>query len=201
MNPIDLKGRVGIDAYVRDGFGRYFTFALGPDGGVELPPGWSFLVADLTRVSPGGSLANMQFGNAPPQGPFEVVSLSVRFVTRVSAVQGTVQLDALQSFDAPSLPGTLATDRVLSPPGGTVAHLANWAMIADFESADFWEPMQGLLPVKLNDAVRLVPSAGPTNAIELAWRPVQGNAPTHGLRPKLSTRDEALPVLASEGFV
>ena len=82
-----------------------------------------------------------------------------------------------------------------------MTHFANWQMVADFESADFWEPMQGLLPVKLNDAVRLVPSAGPTNAIELAWRPVQGNAPTHGLRPKLSTRDEALPVLASEGFL
>jgi ABC-type antimicrobial peptide transport system permease subunit len=201
VNPVDLKGRVGIDVYVRDGFGRYFTFALGPDGGVELPPGWSFLVADLTRVSPGGALANMQFGNAPPQGPFEVVSLSVRFVTRVSAVQGTVQLDKLQSFDAATLPSTLATDRVLSPPGGAVTQYANWQMVADFESPDFWEPMQGLLPVKLNDAVRLVPSAGPTNAIELAWRPVQGNAPTHGLRPTLSTRDEALPVLASEGFL
>ena len=183
VNPIDLKGRVGIDAYVRrEQLGRYLTFALGPDGGVELPPGWSFLVGDLTRV-PGRELANMQFGNAPPQGQFEVVSLSVGFVTRVSAVQGTVQLDALQSLDTAALPGTLAIDRVLSPPGAAVAGYANWQMVADFESPDSGSAMQGLLPVKLNDAVRLVPSTSPTNAIELAWRPVQGNAPTHGLRP------------------
>src|SRR5205823_1831165 len=91
--------------------------------------------------------------------------------------------------------------RVLSPPGGTVATFPSWQMVSDFESVDSWEPMQGLLPVRLNDTMRLVPSAGPASAIELAWRPVQGNAPTHGLRPKLSTRDDALPVLASEGFL
>jgi ABC-type antimicrobial peptide transport system permease subunit len=199
VNPVDLKGRVGIDLYLRDSFGRYMTVALGPEGGVELPPEWSFLTGDVTRVAPGGLLGNMQFGNTPPTGPFEVVSLSVRFVTRVSAVQGTVQLDGLQYFDGPPTPAGVP------PPGPAftspaVVRFPNWQMVADFETTEAWEPMQGMLPVRLNDSVRTVPS-GPMNAIELTWRPVQGNAPTHGLRPRLSTRDEALPVVASDGFL
>jgi GH24 family phage-related lysozyme (muramidase) len=30
VNPIDLKGRVGMDAEVRDTTGRYFSYNLGP---------------------------------------------------------------------------------------------------------------------------------------------------------------------------
>ena len=37
------------EARIQDATGRYFGFDLGPASGAELEPGWSFLVADLSK--------------------------------------------------------------------------------------------------------------------------------------------------------
>ena len=181
--------------------GATSRFALGPDGGVELPPGWSFLVADLTRPSPGGRWPTCSSATRRRRARSTVVSLSVRFVTRVSAVQGTVQLDDLQSFDAPTLPGTLATDRVLEPAARGRGHFANWPVIADFESTDDWEPMQGLLPVQAQRRDASCRPAGRQRARAGAGGPVQGQRADARPAAQATTATRPLPVLASEGFL
>jgi ABC-type antimicrobial peptide transport system permease subunit len=71
-------------------------------------------------------------------------------------------------------------------------------VVIDFDSADKWEPVQGQTANPLNDQVRTV--AGPAGAaLELAWRPIQGQPLTHGVRPKSNSRP--LAVIASDAFL
>src|SRR5207237_5128317 len=102
-SPAALNGRVGVDLTLRDAGGRYLTATLGPAGGVELPPGWSFLAGDLTRLQSRGAEA---FTAAPPQAPLSLQSISINFISRVSANNGTVQFADLQTTSEP-LPGPL----------------------------------------------------------------------------------------------
>src|SRR5262249_42456214 len=96
VNPVDPKGRVGLEAEVRDATGRYFSFNLGPDNGLEMQPGWYFMAADLSRPTPGNGATSVTFPTAPPQEPLVLTSVAIRFLTRVSAQSGTMLLDDLQ---------------------------------------------------------------------------------------------------------
>ena len=124
-------------------------------------------------------------------------SISVRFGTRVSALEGAFLLDDLQTSVtppvAPFAPGTAARDDsrgLRAFPQGQV--------LMDFDSVEQWRPVQGQTPNPLNDELRTVNVAGGT-AAELRWRPSGSNPFNHGLRP----RDERGPlrVLASKPFL
>ncbi len=178
LNPTDLNGRTGLEAKVSDATGRFFFVSLGPEGGVEMQPGWVFLAGELTRPRQGQ--VNVQFFQAPPQPPLRLHALAISFFSRVSLPSGSILVDDLQAGAA-------------EPPG-----LGATRLIADFNSAEAWEPLQGLLPDSLDDQVRSVPAPG-GNALELLWRPVRGQPITHGLRPKSERRP--LAVIASGGFL
>src|SRR5205814_3855648 len=81
LKPVDLNGRVGVNLSLHDAGGRYFTALLGPPSGAELPPGWSFLAGDLTRLQP--ALGDI-YGSSPPQLPLTLQSVSIAFFSRVS---------------------------------------------------------------------------------------------------------------------
>jgi hypothetical protein len=111
---------------------------------------------------------------------------------------GTVQVDDLQvSNTAPDLAGA-PQGQPLNDPTRTRRPFADARVIADFESADAWEPLQGLAIDRLRDEARSVAAPG-GRAVELIWRPVRGQPSTHGLRPKPSPGP--LPVLASQAFI
>lgn len=199
MNPTDLRGRVGLDVEVRDAAGRYYSYILGPDSGAEFTPGWAFLVADLSRPSPGGFGAPVQFEGAAPQTPLTILSLNVRFVTRVGVPSGSVQLDQLQVTSEPDLPAVLARDRLLLDPARSSQPFAQARVVAPMDAASEWEPIQTFLPERMPDEVRVVPSPG-GQALEFAWRPpASGQPSTHGLKPR--TEERPLRVLASEAFL
>jgi hypothetical protein len=196
INPRSLGGRVALEALLRDSTGRYFSFAFGPDAGAELPAGWSFAVADLSR--PLRASSPVQFAATPPQGPFELTALSIRFATRVSINSGSVLLDDLQASSNPSPPAGMSADRLLLNPPRTLRPFVNGTVVADFEDSSAWTPLQGLTTDTLPDDVRVAPSGAAGSALELSWRPGSFNAPTHGVQP---SRHEPLPVLASDGFL
>ncbi|MPZ48732.1 MAG: FtsX-like permease family protein [Dehalococcoidia bacterium] len=193
LNPTDLRGRIGLELRARDATGRYLSFNLGPDNGAELQPGWTFLLADLSR--PASDTGVTPFVASPPQAPMTVVSLSVRFFTRVSAGGGAMQLDNLiVSSEAPA--GSLASSRLVLDRERTLQPFAEPRSLATFDDPAAWQPIGGLTPQALNDEVRQIPGG----AIEMQWRPAGSpQAGTHGLRPR--AEDRPLAVLASEAFL
>ncbi len=196
VKPVELNGRVGFDLKVRDAAGRYFTYILGPDGGSELLPGWSFIVADLTRPQPG---AAGFFGEAPPRAPLTVQSISIRFISRVSALSGSVQFDDLQTSATASLTPGLPVERLLNDPERHFAGLTGARVSADFEKINAWEILGGLVAEPLRDELRQAPSNAGGFAVQVDWRPVPGQPVTHGLRVRGEGRP--LAVFASEAFV
>jgi putative ABC transport system permease protein len=199
VNPVDLRGRVGLETEVRDATGRYFNFNLGPDAGLEMLPGWSFLAADLTRPAPGFGVAAVTFPQSPPQEPLTVTSISIRFITRVSANSGALLVDDLQASRDAVLPPVLATERLAFDPGRQLRPFGLSEVISGFDNAGDWQPLQNLHVVPLQDEARIVPSGAGGNAIELRWRPVQGQVSTHGLMPRGEERP--LAAIASAGYL
>jgi hypothetical protein len=195
FNPTDLRGRIALDAEVRDAAGRYFTFNFGPDAGYELAPGWVYLLADLSQ--PLSGQANMVLTPATPQAPLTLTTIAVRFITRVSASSGAFQIDDLQA--GPNAPAPLGLSRSLADPARRFAGLPGGQTLADFDSVSSWGTLQGLLPERLNDELRGAPSGTNGGAIELVWRPGRGQPSTHGIRP--AGGNEPLTVLASDAFL
>lgn len=194
INPTDLNGRVGVDVRVIDATGRYFTYILGPDFGAEMTPGWRFVAADLSRPvqTPAGL-----YPATPPQAPFVVQAISIRFFSRVSIASGSVQFDDLQtSPDAGLLAGS--TDRTLVDFGRTARPFPNSTVVASFDSIGEWETLQGLVADPLPDQLTQVPAAGGF-AVDLTWRPVAGQPSTHGMRVRGDPRP--LAVFASDAFL
>jgi hypothetical protein len=198
MNPTELRGRIGLDVEVRDAAGRFYGYNLGPEAGAELNPGWTFLVADLTRPVPGLASA-VQFQQPAPRAPLTIISLNVRFITRVSVPAGAVLLDDLQVTSQAGLPGTLATDRMLLDASMSSKPFPQATVIAGLDAASEWEPIQSFLTDRMPDEVRGVPSPSGGQALEFRWRPVQGQPATHGLKPR--GEDRPLSVIASEAFL
>ncbi len=196
VNPTELRGRVAFEARVIDANGRYLTYTLGTDGGEEYLPGWSFVVADLTR--PVTTLA-AYFENAPPKAPLVLQAVSVRFISRASVFTGAYQVDDLQTSAASALPGPLATTRVVNDATRSFAGLPSARVVTDFENIDAWETLQGIVQDPLPDRLRQVASPAGGRAMEVSWTPVAGQPSTHGFR----VRGESGPVavLASESFV
>ena len=196
LNPSDVIGGFALEAEARDGGGRYLKFVFGPATGYELQPGWTFLVADLTR--PRAALSNVELLAAPPQTPLTLTNLSLRFDVRAAAWSGAVQVDDLQA--GPTLPPALATSGIAFDPQRQLPGLPDGEVIADFDSTGGWAPIRGLLPQASNDEVRTVPSGTAGSALELRWRlPAGGRPRSHGLRQ--SGNETPLTVLASEGFI
>jgi hypothetical protein len=199
VRQVNLNGRVGFDARVRDANGRYFIFQMGPDLGVELQPGWTFVVADLSRPQ---QVSGLPYSDPRPTGPLKLQSVSIRFISRVSAPGGTAQFDDLQVSSSPTLPAAIAaSDRLLLDPARSFAGLPNAILIADFQSLEKWEVLTGLVQEPLPDELRQTASGAPAGgfALELAWRPVSGQPQTHGFRVKLDPRP--LQVFASDAFL
>ena len=196
----DLKGRIGLDMQVRDATGRLFVFTFGPEAGYELQEGaWTFLYSDLSRPSPAPG-GNVAFAAGAPQGPYAIVSVAVRFLTRVSALTGSMQLDELQVSNDATLRDSMETARMMTSPGRNFVPFAASTVVSNFDTTEGWAPLRGVLTVPLNDQMRNVPAVGGGSALELSWRPVQGQPATHGLRPR-TQEDAPLPVLASEAFL
>lgn len=195
FNPTELRGRVALEIKLIDATGRYFSYVFGPEAGLELPAGWYFGVADLER--PVRSFSQIQFTASPPQGPFTVDSLSVRFGTRVSALEGAVLIDDLQVSSQPPLE-PFAIGRSVLDATRSGQPFAQSSMVVDFNSVDAWVPVGGITPQPLNDELRVV-SQGELAYTEARWRPSGANPSAHGLRPR---QDAApLPALASTGFL
>jgi len=199
VNPVDLKGRVGMDVEARDAIGRYFSYNLGPDAGLEMQPGWSFMAADLSRPAQGSGASAVTFTASPAQEPLTITSIAVRFITRVSALTGTVQLDDLQVSNDASLGVRLGSEKLLYDPNRSAQPFGQAQVISDFEAVANWTPVQGLVLTPLQDEALSVPSGFGGNAIELRWRPVQGQPQTHGIKPRGG--DQPLQAFASEGFI
>jgi hypothetical protein len=205
INPVEMPARFGVDMEVRDATGRYFSFTVGPDDVREMPPGWTLLVADLTRpgdptranLRPGQPVANGPYPIAVPQAPLTVTSISIRTATRFAAPSGTIQFDDLQASNAESL-GDLGASRLRYDPLRAQGSLPSSTVVTGFDNAGDWLTLQGQLPSPLNDQTRGVSDAG-TSAIELSWTPQQGQISTHGLLP--STTPTVIPAVVSKGFL
>jgi ABC-type multidrug transport system fused ATPase/permease subunit len=197
VNPTNLNGRVAFEARVIDASGRYFTYVFGPDTGAEYEPGWAFVVADLTRPQ---LVPGPPYTDPRPALPLKLQALSIRFISRVSLPQGSAQFDDLQVSVAPSLPAAVPlTDRALRDPTRSFPGLPGATVLADFQSLEGWEVLNGLVADDLPDELRQAPSPGQGFAVELAWRPVKGQPQTHGLRVKGDSRP--LQVFASDAFM
>jgi hypothetical protein len=164
-----------------------------------MPVGWHFLVGDLTQplVLPGGA-GSVQFAAGPPRGPLTVESLSVRFISRVSANSGGMQIDDLQTSAQPPTIGSAPNERLLFDPARTARPFANAQVVASFDDAGGWEPLRGMNAQGMNDEVR-DGSAQAGTFLRLSWRPVPGQPITHGITVAGSQRP--LRVLASEAFI
>ncbi len=195
LNPVDLNGRSGLAAKLRDATGRYFIVDLGPTEGAELAPGWSFLIGDLS--APRRSFANLEFATSPPQAPLALESLAVRFISRVSLGGGTIQVDDLQTSATPGIVGSGAAERLLHDPERRSLPFPAGTLIEDYVTDGAWEAVQGLT-LDLADEVRTIATPAGT-AAELSWRPVRGRPQTHGLWPRAAERPVA--VLASRRFL
>lgn len=196
LRPVDLNGRVSFEARVQDAGGRYFSFIFGPEAGAELVQGsWYFAVADLSQPR---LISGVPFSEQGAKPPYKLQSLSVRFLTRVSLPSGSVQLDDLHYSAAPVLlPQTgpsLRPDPARTDPG-----LPGARLLADFQSLDRWEILNGQVAEPLPDELRQVSSGKGDLAVELGWRPVSGQPQTHGLRLRGESRP--VQVYASEAFL
>jgi hypothetical protein len=195
FNPTELRGRVAIEVRLIDSSGRQVNYIFGPENGQELPPGWYFGVLDLQQPLRG--FGQVSFLQQPPAGPFELDSVSVRFATRVSAIDGALLVDDLQWSAEPPL-SPFAPARVVADFGRAQATFAQPTVLVDFDSVDEWRPLAGLTSQPLNDALRVVEQpSGP--ATELRWRSAGVNPLTHGMRP--APASEAIPVLASDALL
>jgi ABC-type lipoprotein release transport system permease subunit len=198
VNPVDVQGRVVIELEAQDATGRFLGFTLGPEAGADLPSGWSFLLADLSRFSQ--TPANLQFAGAPPLAPLSLVSLSMRFVARNNVPAGTVQFDNLIASAEPPSDAAIVSSRLRSDPQRSLQPFARGQTLADFDSLDAWENLPAANGNPLGEELRSVASGGAGSAAELRFRPAgQGSGPARGLRP----REErgALSVFASEAFL
>ncbi len=201
VNPTDLKGRIGLDIQVRDATGRYLYFNLGPNDGLEMQQGWSFMAADLSRPNNANGAVAVSYPQAPPQEPLVVTSIAVRFLTRVSALTGSMQLDDLQASSDASVASRFGVDRIVYDPTRSSQPMPGSQVIADFDSIEKWTPIQGQTPAPMQDEERNVASGSAGSALDLRWRPVQGQPQTHGLHPKADGDDKPLQAFASEGFL
>jgi hypothetical protein len=194
VNATDLRGRVGFEVELRDATGRFLAYPLGPDNGAELQPGWTFLLADLSRPSSEGVVTT--FAPAAPRAPLTVESIAVRFFTRVSAGSGAFLIDNLVASPDAQPAGRLAIERLAADPQRQLQPFAQSQPVSGFDDPGAWQPISGLSFQPLTDEVRS--AAG--GAVELQWRPTQPPQPsTHGLRPQRDARP--LAVLASDGFL
>ena len=206
VNPIDMRSGFGLSIEVRDDTGRYFAYAVGPDEVVELEPGWTLLVADLSsplssvnRFRPQeGPTINGPYPLAFPAGPLTITSISLRSPTRFAAPQGVLQFDGLHTSNAAGLSGDLGSARLRTDPSRSGGDLPNAQAVAAFDSASDWQVWQGGLPTPLNDILRTREGDGYTS-LELSWEPQQGNINTHAIIPNSGV--DLLPVLASEAFL
>jgi ABC-type antimicrobial peptide transport system permease subunit len=195
-NPTGLRGRVAIEVKLLDATGRYFSYTLGPEAGIDYAPGWYFGVVDLS--APSRSFAQIQFTPpAPPQGPFKLDSVSVRFGTRVSTVEGAVLLDELQTSAtppaAPFVPGQSIADNARAG-----RPFSQSQVVLNFDSPEQLQVVQGMTAEPLPDEIR--PFTAPSIAAsELRWSPAGANPVTHGVRSRGS--DDPMPVLASKSFL
>jgi ABC-type antimicrobial peptide transport system permease subunit len=204
VNPIDMRSRFGLGVEVRDASGRYFSYVMGPDEVVEMEPGWTLLVADLSQTlrnnrfrGPGPDI-NGPYPVAEPIAPLTVTSLSLLSPTRQAAPQGVLQFDDLHTSSAPALPGNLGETRLRPDPERAGGNLPNAQVVAAFDATSDWLVPQGALPTPLNDLTR-TQSDGTFTALELSWQPQEGRLDTHALIPNKGER--VLPVIASEGFL
>lgn len=195
FNPIELRGRVAIELKLIDATGKYFSYLMGPEAGAELPPGWHFGVVDLT--APARSFAQVQFGQPAPKGPFTLDAISVRFGTRVSALEGALLLDDLQASALPPAAPFAAGASVLEA-SRTARPFSQGQVLVSFDSVEQWRPLSGMTAAPLDDQLRGVSAPGGT-AAELRWRPTGQNPVSHGIRPREETGP--VPVLASSGFL
>ncbi|MGE3986245.1 MAG: ABC transporter permease, partial [Dehalococcoidia bacterium] len=194
-NPTNLRGRVAIELKLIDATGRYFSYLLGPEAGIDYPVGWYFGVADLN--APARSFAQVQFAAPAPQGPFKLDSVSIRFGTRVSALEGAVLLDDLQvSTTPPAAP--FAVGASVRDDARTGRPFAQSQMLIDFDALDKLQVQQGMSAEPLPDELRSF-TAPSITAADLRWRPAGVNAPTHGIR--IRGTDTPLPILASKSFL
>ncbi len=166
-----------------------------------MQPGWSFMAADLSRPTNSNGAVAVTYPTSPPQEPLVITSVAVRFITRVSALTGTMQVDDLQVSNDPALGARLGPDRLVYDPNRTTSPFGQAQVIANFDSVSDWTPIQGQTVAPLQDEARTVPAGSAGNAIELRWRPVQGQPQTHGLKPKADGDDRPLQAFASEGFI
>ena len=156
------------------------------------------MLADLSRPVPSAA-SPVQFAQPAPQAPLELISLNVRFITRGSVPGGAVQLDDLQVSSQPALPPLLTADRMVIDPSRSSQPLGLATVLSGFDGAEQWSPLQGFLSDRMQDEVRGVPSATGGQALELRWRPQQGQPATHGLQPR--TEERPVSVVASQGFL
>ena len=204
INPIDMRSRFGVAMEVRDASGRYFSYIIGPPDVVEMEPGWTLLVADLTqplssnRFRGVGPSINGPYPIANPQAPLTVTSLSLLSPTRLAAPEGALQFDDLHTSNAEALPGSLEETRLRPDPQRADGNLPDAQMVATFDTAADWLTWQGALPAAVNDLTR-TQSDGTYTALELSWQPQQGQITTHAIVP--NTGEAILPVVASEGFL
>jgi hypothetical protein len=154
-----------------------------------------FLVADLSRAT--NVTTNVQFANTPAQAPLELTSLSINFITRVSALSGAFLIDDL--IATPTLPAPLVQARMFDDPQRrSLPALPNATVIASFDTVDEWAPVLGISADPLNDTLKPVATGG-ANALELQWRPVSGQPATHGVRPV--SNDAPIAGYASQAFL
>lgn len=192
VNPQNPAGRTAFDLQLEDAFGRIFSVTLGPRDGFNLDRGWSFIAADLSNVQV--RQGSVQFRNAPPAYPLRVLSLSLRFATRTSALSGAIQVgDLLGSDQAGALTG-MPADLLLANPARDRSPMAGGRTIVDF-SARSWQAIEGLSPQKMTDDLV---DAGAGDVL-FTWRQVAGS-PNRGLSPRIDLFGE-LPVLASAAFL
>jgi putative ABC transport system permease protein len=207
VNPTDLNGSPGLDIRVRDAAGRYYFYNVGPDIGTgflaaqrEMAKGWNFLIADLNRPQSPSGAQSILFPAVAPQEPLTVVSISVRFQTRVSALNGSMQIDDLVASSDATLPGNLGVDRTIVDNTRTAQPFRQSTMLLNFDNTDDWETLQGQAAVRLADDLTRVPVSGGGFLANVAWRQVPQTQPqTHGIRVKVSTAP--VSVLASQSFL
>ena len=204
VDPIDMRSRFGLTVEVRDASGRYFTYVVGPADVVEMAPGWTLLVADLSEPSSNnrfrtpGPAPNGPYPIAGPVAPLTVTSLALLSPTRLAAPQGVLRFDDLHTSNAATLPGALAETRQRVDPQRTQGNLPDAQVVATFDTGSEWVTAQGGLPTPLNDIAR-TQSDGVYTSLELSWQPQQGQVVTHAILPNRG--EPVLPVLASEGFL
>ncbi|HLF72355.1 MAG TPA: ABC transporter permease [Dehalococcoidia bacterium] len=207
VNPTDLNGSPGLDIRVRDAAGRYYSYNLGPEVGAgflaaqrEMAKGWNFLIADMSKPQSPSGAQSVVFPAPLPQEPLTVISISVRFQTRISALNGGMQIDDLVASPDATLPGNLGVDRTVVDNTRTAQPFKQSTTVLNFDSTDDWEVLQGMAAVRLADELTRVAIADGGFLANVSWRQVPQTQPqTHGIRVKVNTGP--VSVLASQSFL